>query len=112
MGLHIIPKILKYKVSLDSYPPQTYWETEKFESFDSIRCSGDTDFIYNSNLDWIYEHDDSNNIDYEHSFRRPKNIEVAIEWVKNNTPKSNIDRLLSLLNDLDKNGNIWLVISH
>jgi hypothetical protein len=112
MGIHIIPKILKHKVSLDSYPPQTYWETKKLDSFDSTRYSGDTDFIFRSNIEWVFQYDDENDKDHEHSYRRPKDLIKARKWIEDNTPMSNEIRLLNLIKDMLHDPTIWLIVSY
>lgn len=80
--------------------------------FDSIRCSGDTDFIYSEEIEWEYKYDDPEKPDYDSCYRRPKDIDATKNWVKKNIPESNKARLTKLLDDMAQNQNLWISVSY
>ena len=75
MGVHIIP--YKYNGTEDDVLHGEYDDTVSLKGeFDSIRMSGDNDFI-NEN-DW-------RRIGIEGNLRQPIDIDKTIEWCKNST---------------------------
>ncbi len=108
MGIHIIAKTLGKTITEKGFGyDEKHIENERYISFDSIRCSGDTDFIYSDEIEWEFKYDDPENPDYEHGYRRPKDIEKTKLWIQNNIPESNKNRLTNLLNDMTQNQNLW-----
>jgi hypothetical protein len=107
MGLHIIPYRLKDRIEVEDYGNYyTEFETEKVE-FDSLRYSGDKDFI--SETKWIYLYDDPNDTN-SRLYQRPENISIVIEWINENIT-NNQQRLLDLLELMNKDVNIWIYVS-
>lgn len=113
MGIHItLYKIVGVEEFTDYYPTQTYryFKKEKPDWWDSLRCAGDTEFNNNIDFDYRSEGDDPNNKD--DFYKRPKNKSQAIDWVQKNTPASNRERLLKMLDEMLQDENLWLRISY
>lgn len=113
MGIHIIAKTLGKTITEKGFGyDEKYIENERYDFFDSIRCSGDTDFIYSEEIEWEYKYDDPEKPDYDSCYRRPKDIDATKNWVKKNIPESNKARLTKLLDDMAQNQNLWISVSY
>ena len=113
MGIHIIAKTLGKIITEKCFGyDEKHIENKRYVFFDSIRCSGDTDFIYSDEIEWEFKYDDPKKPDYEHSYRRPKNIDKTKKWIKKNIPKSNQVRLTKLLDDMSQNQKLWISVSY
>lgn len=112
MGVHICPYILKKKVT-DDYG-DNYWETEEYNGFDHIRYSGDRDFVTTNEIDWDEELDNPDGKtmgSIGRNYNRPKDIDKAIKWVKENVYKGNQERLINLLEEMRKNEKLFIYCS-
>lgn len=109
MGLNI----LAYRVTGveydEDYSGRKYpiLKTEKYEKFDSARYSGDREFV--SSVDFKPHPQDG--VDFEERFYRPKDFSVARQWVKDNIIDGNQPRLLTLLEEMEKDESIYLYFS-
>ena len=112
MGIHIIPCVLGERKK-DEYTGgiDYYIENERYKDFDSVRCVGDKDFINTEEIEWEWMFDNPSDKDYEWGYRRPKDINFAINWIKENNP-NNYVRMVTLLESMKKNDNIWIRVSH
>ena len=112
MGINIIPYVIGDRVE-EEYPGgiDMYFEKSEYEGFDSIRCVGDSDFVFSEEIEWVWLYDNPDEEKFEHSYRRPKNIDLTIEWVKNNNPKS-YGRLIKLLEAMKQTPKLWIKVSY
>lgn len=112
MGIHIIPYILGERKTEEGWGSKTmYFEKQEYNNFDSIRKIGDSDFVFSENIEWEFIFDNPDVKDYENSYRRPKDIDLAIEWIGKNIIDDR-DRLVKLMNDMKENKNLWITISY
>lgn len=109
MGIHIIPYIVGKRIELD-YGDKII-EAEKYKNFDSLRQVGDSDFVFQEDFEWERLYEDPDKPDYERYYRRPKNIDTSINWIKQNIPNGG-ERLIQLMEDMRKNSNLWIVVSY
>lgn len=110
MGLHICAYILKERVT-DEWSGQSYWEVETFENFDSIRRSGDKEFVTTGELEWIEKLDNPKGTtlsDIGHNYIRPENLDLAKRWVMRNVYEGNQKRLLDLLEEMRKDNRLFI----
>lgn len=103
MGLNISAYILKDKIK-NSFGCTRYI-TDDFK-FDSDKYSGDDDFVCNKTIEFEYVYDDINIP--EPCYQRPKDLAVAIDWVKNNIYEGNQERLINLLEAMKENKNLYI----
>ena len=114
MGIHILPRLVGERIKEKDFMTQTTrLRSKTYKDFDDCRHAGDRDFIFNDGaIEWDYIYHDPNDEDFENSFRRPKDINKAKEWVRGNIPPSNIPRLLSLLEAMEINKNLYIQVSY
>jgi hypothetical protein len=112
MEIHIIPCVLgERKEEEDLGRIDKYIERKVYNEFDSVRQISDSDFIFSEEIEWLWIFDDPDDKNSEFGYKRPKDIDFAIDWVKRNNPKYNM-RLVTLLEAMKKNSNIWLHVSY
>jgi hypothetical protein len=109
MGIHIIPYIVGKRIELD-YGDKII-EAEEYKNFDCLRQGGDSDFVFQEDFEWERLYEDPDKPDYEHHYRRPKDIDTAINWIKQNIPNGG-ERLIQLMEDMRKDLNLWIVVSY
>ena len=109
MGIHIIPYIVGKRIEYD-YGDKML-ETEEYHEFDSLREVGDKDFVFQQGFIWETLQDNPDKPDYERCYRRPKDIDAAIEWIKENIP-SKSPRLVKLMEDMKQHPILWFVVSY
>lgn len=80
-------------------------ETEDF-GFDSDKYSGDGEFVTTDLIEWEYVQYRPNYPDY--IYKRPKDLDIAIDWVKNNIYEGNQERLINLLEAMKENKNLYI----
>lgn len=107
MGLHLIAYNIKGIDSDSGYGP--YFIVEKYNGFDSVRHSGDRDFW--SEVDFKYRPDGDDPSNYERQYFRPADFDFARSWVKNRVIECNQQRLLDLLDDMEKDETLYLYAS-
>lgn len=113
MGIHIIAKTVSKRVTEKGLGFEyKYIESKEWEGFDFIRRSGDKDLIFDSDIEWVYLYDDPEKPDYENSYRRPRSIDIAKNWVKENIVEKDQERLLDLFSAMEKNTKLWITISY
>jgi hypothetical protein len=81
----------------------------KVDWFDTARFSGDRDFVWNDAIEW-------HSLPHEPLLDdtilcRPKNIDLARNWVRQNIYKGNQPRLLELLDNMESDPDLWLYVS-
>lgn len=113
MGIHIIAYTLGKTITEEGFGcGEKYIENERYNSFDSIRMAGDTDFIFESDFGWKYKYDDPDKPDFENSYRRPEDLNRAKDWIQKNIPEGNQNRLITLIDDMAQNQNLWISVSY
>lgn len=109
MGLNIIAYVLGERVETDH--GDWYIETIPFTKFDSMRFSYDREFATCREFAWDFEQDDPNHPYAEihgRTYYRPHNLNEAREWIKKNVVESNQQRLLTLLDDMEIEPDLYL----
>lgn len=86
-----------------------YWETESVD-FDSLRRSGDREFINEDSFGWSELIEDDKN--WSENYIRPINIAEAKRWVKENIYEGNQPRLLSILDKMEQDKMIYFTVSY
>lgn len=84
-----------------------YYNTEHQDWFDSVRYSGDKDFVLDNDFTYL----DSDLEVEERSLARPVNFYRSKEWVKKHVHKGNQERLLNALDKMEKDESLsfsWL----
>lgn len=110
MGINIIAyKILDKVVDESGFMKSSYWNVERHNEFDSLRYSGDRDFINSDYVEWEELVDDT--VYDSRDYIRPENINNAKQWVKENIYPGNQPRLLKLLEDMEKDPKLYIFVS-
>jgi len=100
MGINLFVKKVIGKTTEELWNGKTvpFYETEALETFDSIRHSGDREFVVENEFVFM---DDQNPVE-EQELARPKDFAKCREWVKNTRyPEGNKNRLLGALDMLE-----------
>jgi hypothetical protein len=110
MGINIMALKLKEQEEVETWGGGTYthWKTESIDSFDSYRRSGDREFIFDSNIEWKYQSDGPDDDMWAYSYMKPEHPNKAREWVKANVYKANQERLLNIIDLMEKEKDIYL----
>lgn len=116
MGINISAwKINGVEEMQDHYPDclYTWFKKEKISYWDSCRMSGDKDFWMTEDLEWEtrYEGDVEPKQSFDETYHRPKDLDKAIEWVKQNIYVGNQDRWIKVLTDMKTDKDIYLTCS-
>ncbi len=82
-----------------------YFNYDKQTWFDSLRHSGDRDFVMGNEMMRPFPQDT------EDHFARPKDFEKAKEWVKSNVFEGNQPRLLKCLEEMQKDDKLCFIFS-
>ena len=102
MGIHIFVKKIKGKTLEQTWGNKNVWyyDTESQEWFDSLRYTGDRDFVVENDFIAV---DTDNEVGYQTLFR-PKDFQKSKDWVVSNVVECNQYRLIEALNkmELDK----------
>jgi len=104
MGVHIIVTKIISKSTEETWGGKQvpYYETEKQDWFDSLRYSGDNDFILMNKFTAV----DLENPIEEQEFFRPTNFGKTRNWVEENIIDINQPRLLEALDKMEADENI------
>ncbi len=87
---------------------EEFIDTERYTKFDSFRYSGDKEFI--SKVEFI-PHPNSAS-DFEDRYYRPKDFLAARNFINSDeVPECNRPRLLTLIDDMEKDQSIYLLFS-
>jgi len=79
-------------------------ETERYPNFDTGRYTGDRDFAME--IDWIHHPAEPEDRHY-----RPEDFEAAKQWVRDNISPGNQERLLNLLDAMEKDPDLHVYFS-
>lgn len=100
MGLHLW--ISKFIGTEEDEPfgeaPITYYNTKRQDWFDSVRHSGDKEFVLDNDFTYI---DHAREVE-ERSLARPVDFNKSREWVKEHVYEGNQERLLNALDKMEK----------
>ena len=98
MGVNIIVKKVVEKTMEESWGGKLvpYYKTEKVNWFDTLRYSGDREFIIENEFVY-YDNNDTEGEEY----LRPKDFNKCREWVMCNVVLGNQNRLLKALDELE-----------
>lgn len=108
MGLNIFAvRLIEKKIDItDPRQEYSYWETDEFE-FDSLRYSGDRELLNNNEIKWEYKHDGDGGMG-DRDYMRPKDLNVAIKWVKENVFEGNQRRLIDLFREMKNDNKLYI----
>lgn len=82
----------------------------RYEDFDTGRYAGDRDFVLSMAIEWEELVEDPSDL-WSRDFCRPKDINAAKEWVRQNITEGNQPRLIKLLEDMEKIPNLYIFCS-
>lgn len=104
MGVHISVRKITGKTMEETWGGKVvpYYTTETQQWFDSLRYSGDRDFILNN--DFVFT--DSDRVVEEQELARPANFKEARNWVRKNVVIGNQPRLLDALYKMEADENL------
>lgn len=105
MGIHIISIIVKGR-------EDGYLDYDHFTDFDSIRMSGDSDFVFSEDFEWEYIYDNEKHPTHGDRYKRPKDLGSAKKWVTENVIQGNQKRLINLLKSMEGKNNLWIHVSY
>ena len=112
MGLHICAYILSpTRILAGGY---VGFVSKAYDEFDSLRYSGDRDFVTTEDLEWEEVIDNPEGRTFAEQgecYSRPKDLEKAKTWVKENIYIGNQPRLIKLLEDMEADPCLWLIFS-
>ena len=116
MGINISAwKINGIEEVNDTYPDclYTFFKKEKIPYWDICRYSGDKDFWMTDDLEWEtrYEGDVESKHSFDETYHRPKDLDKAIEWVKNEIYIGNQKRWIEILDNMKTDKDIYLTCS-
>ncbi len=99
MGLNIIVYKIVEKTMEEGWHNNLvpYYKVERQDWFDSLRLSGDKDFVTENEF-VAYDENDEEGRDYV----RPKDFSKCREWINENVIESNRQRLLKALDFFEK----------
>lgn len=101
MGLNIMLKKINQLVITEGYGCNEYYDTTKLEWFDSLRYSGDKEFV--SQVEFQYYNE---NTEEGYDYYKPVNLDTAEAWIKENIYENLQPRLLQAINEMRKDKDI------
>jgi len=112
MGVNIIPYYIGDKIEEDGFHRTiTAYKATEHPEFDSMRHSGDREFVYSEDLDWITLIDDPKD-PASYIYQRPSDLTKATNWVKDNIDENNQSRLIDLFEEMRENVNLYIYVSY
>ena len=99
----------------DQYPDclYTFFKKEKLPDWDTCRFSGDKEFWMTDDLEWETRYEgDVEKDGFDKTYHKPKDLDKATDWVKNNIYAGNQKRWLNLFEQMKNDNSIYLTRSY